>query len=31
MERVYVRFSATDGTPDDAVWLDSTPGSATHE
>ena len=27
VERVYVRFSATDGTPEDAVWLDSTPGS----
>ena len=30
-ERVYVRFSATDGTPDDCVWLDSTPGSNTPE
>ena len=30
-ERVYVRFSATDGTPDDGVWLDSTPGSSTPE
>ena len=30
-ERVYVRFSATDGTPDDSVWLDSTPGSNTPE
>ena len=27
VERVYVRFSATDGTPEDSVWLDSTPGS----
>ena len=31
VERVYVRFAATDGTPDDAVWLDSTPGSSTPE
>ncbi len=30
-ERVYVRFSATDGTPADSVWLDSTPGSSTPE
>ena len=26
-ERVYVRFSATDGAPEDSVWLDSTPGT----
>ena len=30
-ERVYVRFSATDGTADDSVWLDSTPGSGIPE
>ncbi len=27
-ERVYVRFTATDGVPADGVWLDSTPGTA---
>jgi len=30
-ERVYVRFAATDGTPDDSVWLDFTSGSNTPE
>ncbi len=30
-ERVFVRFAATDGTPDDCVWLDSTPGAALSE
>lgn len=28
-ERVYVRFSATDAVPADAVWLDSAPGPMT--
>jgi len=28
---VYVRFSATDGTPDDAVWLDNASGSTVPE
>jgi len=26
-ERVYVRFTATDGTVEDGVWIDATPGS----
>jgi pyrimidine operon attenuation protein/uracil phosphoribosyltransferase len=26
-ERVYVRFTATDGTVEDGVWIDTTPGS----
>ncbi len=30
-ERVYVRFTATDGVPADGVWLDSTPGTSTPE
>ncbi len=31
VERVYVRFTPTDGTPEDGVWLDSTSGSSTPE
>ena len=30
-ERVYVRFTATDGVAEDGVWLDTTPGSSTPE
>lgn len=30
-ERVYVRFSATDGVPTDAVWIDTASGPLTSE